>query len=390
MTNPQIEIQIIASLVALACAIPGVFLVLRKMSMISDAISHAILPGIVVGFLITQSLSSPILIILAALTGLLTVVLVELLNKTNLVKEDAAMGLVFPALFSVGVILISRNLSNVHIDTDAVLMGELAFAPFDRFTISGMDFGPKSAWVMGIIFLMNLAFTLVFFKELKLSTFDVGLAASLGFAPVTLNYALMSTVSITTVGAFDAVGAILVVAMMITPAATAYLLTDNLKKMILLSAVLGVFSAISGYWLARWLDASISGSMATMLGVVFFLVYILAPQRGLISIFRRKQRQKIEFAQMTLILHLHNHSGENDDVEERRTEHLNQHFGWDLKFIDLIVDRSLQNGLIVFGGDVINLTQKGAQFVEAAERLISSKYHPGFESLRREFIIFTD
>lgn len=390
MTSPQIEIQIIASLVALACAIPGVFLVLRKMSMISDAISHAILPGIVVGFLITQSLSSPILIILAAFTGLLTVVLVELLNKSKLVQEDAAMGLVFPALFSVGVILISRNLSNVHIDTDAVLMGELAFAPFDRFTVSGMDIGPKSAWVMGIIFLMNLGFSIVFFKELKLSTFDVGLAASLGFAPVALNYALMTTVSITTVGAFDAVGAILVVAMMITPAATAYLLTDDLKRMILLSAILGVFSAISGYWLARWLDASISGSMATMLGIVFFLVYILAPQRGLISIVRRKQRQKIEFAQMTLILHLHNHSGENDDVEERNKEHLNLHFGWDVDFSDLIVERSFQNNLLDFDGNIINLTQKGSQFVEAAERLISSKHHPEFESLRREFIIFTD
>ncbi len=390
MTIPQIEIQIIASLVALACSIPGVFLVLRKMSMISDAISHAILPGIVIGFLLTESLNSPVLILLAALTGLFMVVLVELLNKTKLVKEDAAMGLVFPALFSIGVIIISRNLSNIHLDTDAVLMGELAFAPFNRLMISGIDVGPKSAWVMGIILLLNLLFTVVFFKELKISTFDAGLAATLGFAPLALNYALMSIVSITTVGAFEAVGAILVVALMIAPAATAYLLTDELKSMILISSLVGVISAISGYWLARWLDASISGSMATMCGVVFLLVYIAAPQRGLVSIIMRKRRQKIEFAQMTIVLHLYNHSGENDNIEERRKVHFSQHFGWDVSFIELIVHKSVENGLIVNDEDLLSLTKKGKQFVGAANRLISAKYHPEFESLRKEFIIFAD
>jgi len=390
MTTPQIEIQIIASLVAIACAIPGVFLVLRKMAMISDAISHAILPGIVVGFLITQSLNSPFLIILAALTGLLTVVLVELINKTKLVKEDAAIGLVFPALFSIGVIIISRNVSNIHIDTDAVLMGELAFAPFNRLVISGVDIGPQNAWVMAVILLINLTFTVVFFKELKLSTFDKGLAASLGFAPAFLNYVLMGTVSVTTVGAFDAVGAILVVALMIAPASAAYLLTDELKKMIWISVLIGVFAAISGYWLARFLDASISGSMATMCGIIFLAVFIVSPQRGLLSILIRKRRQKIEFAQMTLVIHLFNHSGNNDDIEERRIDHLNKHLAWDKPFSDKLLHLSLKSNIIEINNDVIEITAKGLQFVRAAENLVSSKYHPEFETLRKEFIIFTD
>ena len=235
MSSAQLEIQLIASLVAVACAIPGTFLVLRKMAMISDAISHSILPGIVIGFFITQDLNSPLLIFLAAFTGIITVILVEYIQKTGLVKEDTAIGLVFPALFSIGVILIAKNANDVHLDVDAVLLGELAFAPFDRLIVSGIDIGPKSLWIIGSILLTTLVLLFLFFKELKVSTFDKGLAASLGFSPAIIHYGLMSVSSVTTVGAFDAVGAILVVALMIAPAAIAYLLTTDLKKMLLLA-----------------------------------------------------------------------------------------------------------------------------------------------------------
>ena len=207
MNSAQIEIQLIASLVAVACAIPGTFLVLRKMAMISDAISHSILPGIVVGFFITHDLNSPLLIILAALTGIITVVLVEYIQKTGLVKEDTAIGLVFPTLFSIGVIMIAKNANDVHLDIDAVLLGELAFAPFDRLIIAGTDVGPKALWIIGVILIVTLILLLAFFKELKVSTFDKGLATSLGFSPAIIHYGLMSVSSVTTVGAFDAVGA---------------------------------------------------------------------------------------------------------------------------------------------------------------------------------------
>ena len=208
----QLEIQLIAAIVAVACAIPGVFLVLRKMALISDAISHSILPGIVVGFLITHDLNSPWLILLATITGIITVVLVEAIQKTGLVKEDTAIGLVFPALFSIGVILIAKNANDVHLDVDAVLLGELAFAPFDRLLVGGVDIGPKSLWVMGSILLLTIGLLVAFFKELKVSTFDAGLSSALGFSPVIMHYGLMSISSITVVGAFDAVGAVLVVA----------------------------------------------------------------------------------------------------------------------------------------------------------------------------------
>jgi manganese/zinc/iron transport system permease protein len=390
MIGLQIEIITIAVLVAVTCAIPGVFLVLRKMSMISDAISHAILPGIAIGFLITHSLHSPLLILLAALMGVITVALTEAVSNTKLVKEDAATGLVFPALFSIGVILISRNAGNIHIDTDSVLLGEIAFAPFDRFNWNHIDLGPKSLWVMGFILILNMLFVWIFFKELKLSTFDANLAASFGFIPVALNYALMSIVSVTIVGAFDAVGVILVIALMIAPAATAYMLTDDLKNMIWLSILIGVIASLSGYWLARYLDASIAGVMASMCGLIFFLAYLSAPDRGLIATMKRRKRQKTEFAQMTLAIHIFNHSSESEDIQERMKSQLPYHLGWNLPFIEKIVKRSVNMGIITVEKEIISITEKGKKFVEAANSLIGSKYHPSFATLRNEFIIFTD
>jgi manganese/zinc/iron transport system permease protein len=389
MLSLQIEIIAIALLVAVTCALPGVFLVLRRMSMISDAISHAILPGIAIGFLITHSINSPLLIILAAVMGVITVVLTELVSSTRLVKEDAAVGLVFPALFSIGVIIITRNAANIHLDTDTVLLGEIAFAPFNRLMIGGLDVGPKSLWVMALILLLNLMFISIFFKELKLSAFDASLAASFGFLPVMLNYALMGIVSVTIVGAFDAVGVILVIALMIAPAAAAYMLTNNLKLMIVLSVGLGALSALPGYWLARALDASIAGVMATMCGVVFLVTYLVAPGRGLISSMKRVARQKLEFAQMTLAIHIFNHSAAGDDLQERMKSRLKEHLGWNDAFVQKIVKRSLNAGIITLENDIIDLTEKGKKFTEAANMLIGSKYHPSFATLRKEFIIFT-
>ncbi len=281
MNSAQITIQIIVTLVAVACAIPGTFLVLRKMSLISDAISHSILLGIVIGFFIVGDTSSPLLIVLAALAGIVTVFLVEFIQKTGLVKEDTAIGLVFPALFSIGVILIAKNANDVHLDIDSVMVGDLSLAPFDPLLIncqegiadSCINLGPKAIWVIGTILIITLILLFAFFKELKVSTFDAGLASALGFSPIIMHYGLMTVSSVTIVGAFDAVGPILVVALMIAPAATAYLFTKDLKKMLMLACFFGVFSAISGYWLAHILDASISGSMTTVLAILFLLVY---------------------------------------------------------------------------------------------------------------------
>ena len=358
--SPQIEIQIIAAVVAVSCALPGVFLVLRRMALMSDAISHAILLGIVLAFFVVEDLASPFLIIAAAITGVITVALVELLHGTGLVREDAAIGIVFPALFSGGVILISRYAGSVHLDTHAVLLGELAFAWMERLTVFGYDL-PKSLWVMGIILLINLIFITLFYKELKLATFDAGLAAALGFSPVFVHYGLMSLVSVTAVGAFDAVGSILVVALMIAPPATAYLLTDRLSYLLGLSALSGIASAITGYWLARWLDASIAGAMATMSGVFFLLTFLLAPARGLIAIARRRVRQRWQFAQTMLTIHLLNHEGSPEAQQERRIEHLDEHLRWTPSFAERVVRYAERQGTIQSDAGDLMLTEHGRQ-----------------------------
>ncbi len=272
---PQLAIILIACLTAAACAIPGVFLVLRGMALMSDAISHAILLGIVLMFFLVKNLSSPWLLIGAALSGLATVALTELLITKNRLKKDAAIGLVFPLFFSLGVILISLYGRSIHLDIDMVLLGELAFAPFNRLIIGGIDLGPYALWVMGSLLVINSLFVKIFYKELALATFDKTLAYSLGFSPALIHWGLMTLTSITAVGAFDVVGSIVLVALMIVPAATAYLCTKELKTMIQLSIGFGVLSAISGYALAHWLDASIAGGIATMNGILFLGVLLV-------------------------------------------------------------------------------------------------------------------
>jgi len=388
MMQVQIEIQIIAVLVALTCAIPGTFLVLRQMTMISDAISHSILPGIFFGFLISGSLNSPIMILLAAFMGFVTVFSVELLQKTQLVKQDAAIGLVFPALFSIGVILISKFAGNIHLDTDAILLGEIAFAPFNRLHLAGLDLGPVAIWVQAGILVINLGFFFLLFKELKLSTFDAGLAASLGLSPVFIHYALMGIISVNVVTSFESVGAILVVALIVVPASTAYLLTDDLRKMIIISAVAGALSAVTGYWAAFWLDVSIAGSIATSCGIIFLTTYLLAPQRGIITVLKNRKRQKSEFAMMTLIIHLQNHSDENDETEERRISHLWKHLAWPKHHAEKVVKVTEKNELIRIENGIIDLTEKGRKFATLAFGLISSGKKEDYRELRKEFLVF--
>ena len=406
MSSTQVEIQIIASLVAIACAIPGTFLVLRKMAMISDAISHSILPGIAIGFivvhgnfsfidefyflakfkqiLINYNLESPFIIILAAIAGLITVILVEYIQKTKLVKADTAIGLVFPVLFSIGVIIIAKNANDIHLDVDAVLLGELAFAPFDRFLIDGVDMGPKSLWVIGTILFITFVLLIIFFKELKVSTFDKGLAASLGFSPVIIHYSLMSVSSVTIVGAFDAVGAILVVALMIAPAAAAYLLTKDLKKMLALAVGFGIFSAICGYWVAHWLDASIAGSITTILGLVFLLVYLCAPTKGVIAVLFRERQQRTEVLLLTFLLHIKNHKDEN----ERHANHLNEHINWQKIRSKTILNLALNNNMITITDDIISLTEKGNTFTSKAIDYIVTNKDTLIEDIKDDFFLF--
>jgi manganese/zinc/iron transport system permease protein len=290
----EMEVRLLAVVVSVACALPGTYLVLRKMALLSDAISHTVLLGIVLVFFWVRDLASPLLIVGAAAMGVLTVMAVEALERSGRVREDAAIALVFPAFFALAVLLISRHAGQVHLDTDAVILGEILFAPLRRLIWQGVDLGPLSLWVMGAILLLNVGFLSLLRKEMKVCTFDPALAAALGFPPVAVHYLFMSVVSVTAVGAFDAVGSILVVALMIAPPATARLLSNRLSGVITLSVGIGALVAVLGYEAAAALEASVAGSMAVVAGLLFGVVLIVAPERGILvrAVRQRRERAK--------------------------------------------------------------------------------------------------
>ena len=285
---------------AIACALPGTFLVLRGMSLIGDAISHAVLPGLVIAFLWTNSISTWPVLLGAAASGLVTVWLIEALVRTKRVKADASIAIVFPALFALGVLLIVQFADHKDLDQDCVFYGEIAYAPLDTTTIAGVEVA-RPPLVLGAVALINLLFVLLLYKELKLSTFDSALAASVGLSPVLVHYLLMGTVSLSTVASFESVGAILVVAFLIVPAAAAHLLTDRLSRMLPLAAGIGVVSSVAGYFFARATDASIAGCMAVMMGVAFLIIWILAPREGLLGGALRRRRTRERFARALLL-----------------------------------------------------------------------------------------
>lgn len=283
-------IMFLGILVASGCSLVGCFLILRRMAMLGDAISHAVLPGIVVAFLFTESRNILPMLLGAGALGLLTAFLTDMLNRKGRLQNDAAIGVTFTWLFALGVILVSQFAGQVDLDLDCVLYGEILYAPFDRFMLGETDLGPRLVWTMGLVAIANLVFILLGWKQLKVCAFDPELALSLGINVVVWHYLLMGFVSMSTVAAFESVGAILVVAMLTVPPNTAYLLTDRLWLMVLLSVLIGSLSAILGYGLASAIDGSIAGAIATVSGVFFVLAALFSPRHGaIIKVFVRRR-----------------------------------------------------------------------------------------------------
>lgn len=361
MTEAQLEVQLVAVAAAVACAVPGVFLLLRRLALMSDAISHTVLLGIVVSFLISGDLGSPLLALGAAVTGLLTVVVVDLLRRSGLVREDAAIGLTFPFLFSIAVILIARHAGNVHLDTDAVLLGELALAPLNRLVVGEHDLGPAALFVLASVAALNAVFVTLFYKELKLGSFDPELAAVLGLAPGAVHLMLMTSVSVTALAAFDAVGSILVVGLMIAPPATAYLLVESVLGMLLASAALGAGAAVAGYWLASLLDASIAGAMATTCGVMFGTAVLLAPGRGVIAVQLRRARQRRQLAVALVARRVARAGGRVGPAS------LADELGWGGGALGQALAAARRAGLVTVEGERIVLTPAGRASLERSD-----------------------
>lgn len=280
------------SLVAVTCGLLGCFLILRKMAMVGDAISHAVLPGIVVAFLISGSRDSVTMLIGAGTIGILTTFLIEFFHQKGKLQTDASIGVTFTWLFALGVILISVYAGQVDLDQDCVLHGEIAYVPLDLWiTDAGTILGPRVLYSLSFVFLLVVAFIIIGYKELYLTTFDPAFAAAIGISPVLWHYLLMGAVSLTTVASFESVGAILVVALLIAPPAAAYLLTDDFVKMLLLTSLIGILSAVGGYYLAAWIDGSIAGAMSAISGLIFLFCFLFSPTEGVIIklIIRTKQ-----------------------------------------------------------------------------------------------------
>jgi manganese/zinc/iron transport system permease protein len=281
-----------------SCAILGCFLVLRRMSLLGDAISHAVLAGIGVAFLLTGQTTIVYMFLGALTVGVLTAFLTQTLHTFGKVPEDSSMGVVFTSLFALGVIIISQV--NVHLDTDCVLFGKLATVSLDAITVFGFDF-PLAFQTLVPVLGLTFFFTVAFWKELKISSFDPMLATTMGLSAGLVHYLLMGMVATVTVASLEAVGAIVVIAMLIVPAATAHLLTDRLGRMVFYAVLAGACSALFGCLWARRLNTNAAGMMAVVAGLQFTAAVLFSPRYGLISKFFNNFRLALRIVREDII-----------------------------------------------------------------------------------------
>ncbi len=272
----------IAMMATTSCALVGSYLVLRRMGLLGDAISHAVLPGLVIGFMVSGSRALWPMLIGAAAAGLATTFLSELLRRRARVEASAGMGVVFTSLFALGVVLISTYGKGVDLDAGCVLYGALEYRALDTVTLAQVEV-PRSFLALAAVALVDLGLVLLLWKELKISSFDPALATTLGIPAGFMHYFLMAMVSCTTVACFEAVGSILVIAMLIVPGATAHLLTDRLSRMLGIAVVVGWLSAIAGILLARRYNTNEAGMMAVAAGAQLGLAVLLAPRHGVLA-----------------------------------------------------------------------------------------------------------
>lgn len=367
-------IVVTGALAALSCALLGSFLVLRRMSMMGDAISHAVLPGLAIAFLLTGDRSDFTMFVGAAVVGVLTAVFTEWLSKLGKVDEGASMGVVFTALFAAGLVLIVRGADAVDLDPGCVLYGAIELVPLDLLAIGPFSI-PRAVRDLATVLLINAVFVLLFFKELRITSFDPSLATTLGINARLVHYALMGLVAVTTVAAFESVGSILVIAMLIAPAAAAHLLTDRLAPMIVIACFLAALSAVLGHWSAitvpTWCgysDTTTGGMIAVASGVLFALSVLLAPRHGIVSKWIHQIRLSLRIARedvLGLLYRLREIGADVDPVRVVRT--MREAIGWSPWISRFAFRQLVHRGQVRRQQGAFGLTASG---VTAAARLI--------------------
>ncbi|HTU15018.1 MAG TPA: metal ABC transporter permease [Solirubrobacterales bacterium] len=293
--SDDLAIILTAGLLATACGLLGPFLILRRQVLLSDAVSHAVLPGIVLVFLLFGSRAPLAVIVGAGIFAIICVLGIEMLRNTGLVHADAAIGLVFPALFAIGVIGVTEFAGGAHLDLDSTIYGEIAFTPFRTWEFFGVEMA-RSLPLLGVVTAVNLTLLVLFWKELKATTFDPGFSRVNGISPTVVSRLILIAVAVTAVTAFESVGAILVVTMLIVPAAASYLLTVRLLPMVIATVAIGWISAVGGYGSAVALDASIGGAMGLAAAAIFCLALLFSPRYGAVTkaAVRLRRRGKLE------------------------------------------------------------------------------------------------
>lgn len=280
--NPD-GLWMVATAVAtcMACASLGSFLVLRRMSLMGDALSHAVLPGLAIAFILSKSYTVGPLLVGAVVAGLLTTFLTQALHQYARVPGDASMGVVFTSMFALGVVLIHKGIQGVHFDT-CIYQGAIEFVTLNQTELFGW-LVPRAFAATAAAFVLNAIVLTVLWKEFKLSSFDPALATTMGYSSGAMHYLLMALVAVTSVASFEAVGSILVVAMLIIPPATAHLLVDRLGPMVVLAAAIGAMSAVLGYILGVWFDTNMAGIMTVTAATLYGLAVLFSPRYGIVS-----------------------------------------------------------------------------------------------------------
>jgi manganese/zinc/iron transport system permease protein len=270
-------------LVTAACGLVGNYLMLRRMALMGDAVSHSVLPGLVIAFLVSGSRGTGAMFLGALLAGVATTVIIETIHRKTRVKQDASIGVTFTTLFAIGVVLVSVYSSQVDLDADCVLYGEIAFIP----PLTGWSELPAAILRMCGVLVMVAGLIVVFYKELLVSSFDAGLARSLGINTTAVHYGMMIVLSLVVVSAFEAVGSILVIAMLILPGATAGMLSTRLAVVHALSLLHAALSAVLGLHLSLALGCQIGPGMVVAGAGLFALAWFFSPTQGLLRRWRR-------------------------------------------------------------------------------------------------------
>jgi manganese/zinc/iron transport system permease protein len=270
-----------ALLVALPASLLGVFLLMRKMVMVGDAISHAVLPGIVVAYLLTDSRDSLPMLLGAAVMGVLTTVFIDFLNRRIRIQQDAAIGTAFTFLFAVGVLLIAFFAgTNTDLDQECVLYGDLETSFLDQRIWNGYLVGTGAIFQLLPLNILVLTVIIIAFRPLTIWAFNSDFGKLLVMKTGRWQLLMMSLVSIHAVLSFESVGAIMVVGMLVLPAATAYLISNKLIVVLCISGAIGILGCVVGFFVALWLNVSIAPTIVSICGVFFTIIWSLQWLRG--------------------------------------------------------------------------------------------------------------